>query len=268
MILNIQNLDDLNKKGVYKILNISNNKFYIGSTVESFKGRIRSHFNSLRRNAHLNEHLQNAFNKYKEDNFEVSILYIGNSLNDIRDKEQEYITSLNACNPSIGYNLDPDVYKKVRNECTNKKISETLKRKYASGEIVQSHRECIYKGKKRPEFSLKMRGNKVSILISGKEGNPIATFRGQLDIQEYSANHIIPGMVLGPHSSKGYYISKKMVAKYVNTGRFYKGLLFTKVEPLPPEMGVVKWENCWNGEIPNQQPSLPLTKQEGSETNS
>jgi len=59
-----------------------------------------------------------------------------------------------------------------------------------------------------------------------------------------------------------------MVAKYVNTGTPYKGLLFTKVEPLPPEMGVVKWENCWNGEIPNQQPSQPLTKLEGSETNS
>ena len=43
--------------------------------------------------------------------------------------------------------------------------------------------------------------------------------------------------------------------------RFKKGL------PLPPEMGVVKWENCWNGENPNQQPSQPLTKLEGSETN-
>ena len=47
----------------------------------------------------------------------------------------------------------------------------------------------------------------------------------------------------------------------------YRGLRFKKCLPLPPEMGVVKWENCWNGENPNQQPSQELTDLEGSETN-
>lgn len=198
----------------------------------------------------------------------VSILYFGENLNDIRNKEQEYITSLDVCNPEVGYNLDPNVYRKIRNEVTNKQISETLKRKYATGEIIPRHIKNVYKGQKRPEHSIKMRGNKYSVLISDINNNPIVTFRGQLDIQEYTINHIIPNMILGPHSNKGYYISKKMVAKYIDTGKVYKGLLFNRTRPLPPEMGIAKWENCWEGESPNQQPSQPLTKLEGSETNS
>jgi hypothetical protein len=59
-----------------------------------------------------------------------------------------------------------------------------------------------------------------------------------------------------------------MVAKYIDTQKTYKGLLFKKVKPLSSEMGIAKWENCWNGEIPNQQPSISLTTNEGSETNS
>ena len=42
----------------------------------------------------------------------------------------------------------------------------------------------------------------------------------------------------------------------------------SKVRPLSPEMRIVKWENCVEGEIPNTQPSLELTIKEGSETNS
>ena len=59
-----------------------------------------------------------------------------------------------------------------------------------------------------------------------------------------------------------------MVAKYVDTGKPYKGLLFTRTLPLSPEMGIVKWVNCENGEIPNSQPSFSLTTDEGSTTNS
>ena len=268
MKLNINNLEDLKKKGVYKILNIKNNKFYIGSTVDSFKQRIKDHFFKLRKNIHLNSHLQSAFNKYGEEYFEVSILYIGEHLKDIRAVEQKYINDLNVCNPNIGYNIDPNVYRKYRNEITNKKISETLKRKYASGEITVSHRPNIYKGKKRPEFALKLRGLKNAVAIYDKNNNLIVTFRGSLDVEEYTKNNIIPNIVLSPHSTNGYYISKKMVQKYIDTGKLYKGLLFKRVRPLSSEMGIVKWENCWNGEIPNQQPSQPLTKLEGSETNS
>ena len=40
MIIEINRLKDINETGVYKIINIVNNKFYIGSTSESFIKRI------------------------------------------------------------------------------------------------------------------------------------------------------------------------------------------------------------------------------------
>lgn len=243
MKLKIDNLSDLSRKGVYQIHNLINGKKYIGSTVDSFKMRFKTHINKMRNQKHPNKHLQGAYNKYGEENLEFSILYFGENPNDIRDKEQEFISLLCVCDPKIGYNLDPDVYKKVRSESTNRQISETLKRKYATGELIACSRECIYKGKKRPEHGMMMRGHKIAILISDLQNNPVATFRGQLDIQEYSSENKLPGIILGPHSTKGYYISKKMVAKYVNTGKPYKGFYFTKVAPLSPEEGFVRWEN-------------------------
>ena len=57
------------------------------------------------------------------------------------------------------------------------------------------------------------------------------------------------------------------IHRAIRNNVIYRGLRFKKCLPLPPEMGVVKWENCWNGENPNQQPSQELTDLEGSETN-
>lgn len=48
--------------------------------------------------------------------------------------------------------------------------------------------------------------------------------------------------------------------------KLFRGLKFKRVQPLSPEMGIAKWENCGKGEIPNPQPSLELTIKKGSET--
>ena len=55
-------------KGIYKIINIKNNKFYVGSAVD-FAKRKRMHVWKLRKGTHANKHLQAAWNKYGEDSF-------------------------------------------------------------------------------------------------------------------------------------------------------------------------------------------------------
>lgn len=57
----------LKSKGVYLILNLVNRKFYIGSTIVSFKKRFRDHKRKLTQNKHGNIHLQSAWNKYGAD---------------------------------------------------------------------------------------------------------------------------------------------------------------------------------------------------------
>lgn len=75
---------------VYEIKNLINGKRYIGSTVNKRK-RWRRHRNWLQDNKHSNNHLQNAWNKYGEENFEFSVLEKVGDEDNLLDKEQEYL---------------------------------------------------------------------------------------------------------------------------------------------------------------------------------
>jgi group I intron endonuclease len=55
-------------RGIYKIINVVNNKFYVGSAVD-LKRRKTRHFSELRNNKHSNGRLQNSWNKYGEQAF-------------------------------------------------------------------------------------------------------------------------------------------------------------------------------------------------------
>lgn len=55
-------------KGIYKIINVVNNRFYVGSAVD-FKRRKARHFSELRHGKHKNKHLQSAWEKYGEQAF-------------------------------------------------------------------------------------------------------------------------------------------------------------------------------------------------------
>jgi len=68
-----ERLKILKNCGIYIIRNLVNNKIYIGSSV-NIKRRFSQHKSTLRHNTHRNKHLQNAWNKYGEINFEFVIL--------------------------------------------------------------------------------------------------------------------------------------------------------------------------------------------------
>ena len=60
-------------QGIYKIINVVNNKFYVGSAVD-FTKRKRRHWWALRSQRHANKHLQAAWNQYGEDAFKFVIV--------------------------------------------------------------------------------------------------------------------------------------------------------------------------------------------------
>lgn len=62
------------KAFIYKIVNKVNGKFYIGSTIRKKHIRKYEHLSQLRKRIHTNSHLQSAFNKYGEPNFEFLIV--------------------------------------------------------------------------------------------------------------------------------------------------------------------------------------------------
>lgn len=66
-------LNGLRVCGIYMIRNMTNGKFYVGSSV-NVESRIFKHLSALRRKVHKNAHLQAAFDHYGEAAFEYVLL--------------------------------------------------------------------------------------------------------------------------------------------------------------------------------------------------
>lgn len=117
--------------GIYKITNLVNNKFYIGSSVNLYN-RFHTHKTKLKQNIHVNKHLQNSFNKYGKNNFLFTVLeYCDKNL--IQDREQYYLDKLlpNYNHRKVAHiNLGISPTRETR-----QKISKTLKLKYKNGLI-------------------------------------------------------------------------------------------------------------------------------------
>lgn len=89
---------------VYKIENIITKDCYFGSST-NYSKRVTEHKYDLRHGGHHSAYLQNAWNKYGEDNFNFEIVkeYINSASNkDLKEKEQNYIDKHKPA-----YNMNP-----------------------------------------------------------------------------------------------------------------------------------------------------------------
>lgn len=93
------------KSGVYRILNKSDGKFYIGSAIDIGR-RWRQHKHELKNNKHSNSYLQNSWNKYGEDSFQFLVLeYL--EIDKLQNSEQGWLDDTQCFNRDIGYNISP-----------------------------------------------------------------------------------------------------------------------------------------------------------------
>lgn len=139
-------INEDNKKdfGIYCIKNIVNGNVYIGQTGESFYRRYLHHRWKLKKGTHDNEHLQRAFNKYGENNFEFCILKVIADKSLLDELEIYYIKQYkdkNCCyNINKGGNvsrrgipLSEETKRKIGNKnkilMTGKKHSDETKRR-------------------------------------------------------------------------------------------------------------------------------------------
>lgn len=129
---------DLSFCGIYMIINIVNNHRYVGSSV-NIKRRLESHRANLRHSKHDNPHLQNAWDKYGEDNFIFSVLE--KCSKDSRFvREQYYVDILKP-----EYNICLDVVQNPpSSEESRLKHSVTRKRLMAEGIIPITNNTPVY----------------------------------------------------------------------------------------------------------------------------
>ena len=136
--------------GVYEIKNIVNNHRYIGSTVNIFK-RWHNHKRALRHNKHHSAYLQNAWDKYGEDNFEFNVLLICDKENNILYEQKcmekmnpEYNISLTA-GSSLGVKRTEETKRKMslaqsgeNHHMFGKHLSEETKRRMSIAQTGKS----------------------------------------------------------------------------------------------------------------------------------
>ena len=119
------------KQGIYKITNLINDKFYIGSAI-NFTNRWNAHVWHLRNNKHINKHLQSSWNKYGENNFKFEVIDIIENSNLLIRKEQAY---MNILKPNYNIcKIAGSILGIKRSEETKKKMSESLKGRIISKE--------------------------------------------------------------------------------------------------------------------------------------
>lgn len=203
--MNTQDLEKIKEKGVYVIKNKINNNVYIGSTTMYFLKRFHHHLSMLRANKHKNKYLQNAWNKYGEENFEFNILEVCNK-EECLNREQYYIDMYK----DSSYNINPlaSGTPNLSQETINRRAA-TMKEKFAKGEIQSNFKKGHTpwnKGMTMGETSyLKVPKRKTEILIKlNKEksihyresapkidvfdinNNFLGTWRSSIDLQEDS----------------------------------------------------------------------------------
>lgn len=146
--------------GVYKITNLINGKFYIGSS-KNLRVRLWKHRSLLRHNKHDNPHLQNSWNKYGEDNFDYSVVEICDESIQY-EREQYYIDTMHP-----EYNIAEKVELPSCTKESRKKHSETRKRMFAEGLLIPTRTHKI--------FAYDLKGNFIkeypTIISASKELN-------------------------------------------------------------------------------------------------
>lgn len=131
--------------GIYMIKNLVNSKIYIGQSVR-IKQRWHDHRKHLRAGNHYNIHLQSAWNKYGEDNFEFSIVKICPE-EELDDLEIYYVDYYNSMNKNYGYNMNSggsqfrDITEEIREKL---RISGTGKNNPNSKPVISLEDNKIY----------------------------------------------------------------------------------------------------------------------------
>lgn len=199
---------------IYAIWNNLDDNFYIGST-KDFRHRTLTHLRLLKSNKHHCKHLQNAWNKYGEDNFELLVLKKSNVKNLLLDEQW----CLDILQPV--YNICKIAGNTSGVKWTNERRIKQLK--YLQNKSVE-HIENLKKSLKNNENFIKnsiekckimIENNKKPIIITDLENNILYEFSSikeasvKLNINKSNIQSRLNKIVKSPYKNK-------LIFKYKN----------------------------------------------------
>ena len=213
---------------IYKIVNLVNDKFYVGSTINK-KVRFRQHRKLLRGNRHHCKHLQAAWNKYGEEKFDFRVIEevpVQISLKEVEDKWLAEHVGKPYCYNS-GYSSEapwrnapaertPN-FGRLMAEDQKDKISATLKAFYA--EDITNH----------PRFGKRHTEETKERIRQKKLANPTRAWLGKERSEETKAK--ISAAQQGVSKGPGRKVSEEGRAKIranIEAGRSHKHWLGRK----------------------------------------
>lgn len=156
--MNIKQLSQIPiRSGIYRFTNIQNNKIYIGSA-KNLRKRFTQHLSNLRLNKHHSQHLQNAWNKYGEDNFKYDIIEFVEDISILLIREQYYLDTLLFAQEYIrkesnkfielGYNINPF----AQNRLGTRQSKDSIKKAILNNPKVYSVLQYDFSGNCLGEF--------------------------------------------------------------------------------------------------------------------
>jgi group I intron endonuclease len=175
--------------GIYKIVNRVNGLCYVGQSARVRK-RIQEHFRLLRMNRHPNPKLQNAFNKYGEEQFEWAIEVVCADIGDLDSIENAFLAGDARFTESTFYNIANAAKVVMRNrkhtDETKAKMREAARKsKFDRGSA--EYRAALSKGQEARHFSNPEFVRKVKFIVENPDmsyaerarrvGNDITTVR-------------------------------------------------------------------------------------------
>lgn len=195
---------------IYKITNITNGKYYIGSAM-NYDTRVKRHLNDLKVGRHHSSKLQRSFNKHGKESFIFEILEIVLDIKLLIETEQKWLDKLNpdynmtliaGLNSHTGMKRSQETKDKIRDKLigitrsqetkdkiskskTGVRIDNTKMNKDKIGKpLSKQHKDRISKGNKGKKVSKKI---KKQISKTLKERNLISAVA--IIVKKYSLNN-------------------------------------------------------------------------------
>lgn len=154
-----------NEPGIYAILNIDNEKIYIGSS-KRLGHRKNCHWSELKAGEHASRYLQRAFNKSPKS-FRFIVIEL-TSVQNLIKREQFWIDHFESADSRFGYNLCP-----IANSCAGIKRSPEFIERVASklrgikrSDAFKAKLSAAFKNRKRNPWSPQQR-YRMSLIKKG-----------------------------------------------------------------------------------------------------